>query len=99
MTNITVIQQIGIKLKPLIKFPCNKVVLHAKTLFIAGESVLHVAIVNEDPSMVKYLLDSGADFHERCFGNFMSSEDQKASRSDSLDHEWVNIQPETNYEG
>ncbi|KAK7582313.1 hypothetical protein V9T40_013758 [Parthenolecanium corni] len=64
-----------------------------------GESVLHVAIVNEDPSMVKYLLDSGADFHERCFGNFMSSEDQKASRSDSLDHEWVNIQPETNYEG
>ncbi|XKL66119.1 hypothetical protein PGB90_009539 [Kerria lacca] len=64
-----------------------------------GESVLHVAIVNEDPSMVKFLLDSGADFHERCFGNFMCSEDQKASRSDSLDHEWVNLQPETNYEG
>lgn len=64
-----------------------------------GESVLHVAIVNEDPSMVKFLLDSGADFHERCIGNFMCSEDQKASRTDSLDHEWVNLQPETNYEG
>ncbi|XP_065210023.1 transient receptor potential cation channel subfamily V member 5 isoform X2 [Planococcus citri] len=64
-----------------------------------GESVLHVAIVNEDPSMVKFLLDSGADFHERCIGNFMCSEDQKASRSDSLDHEWVNLTTETNYEG
>ncbi len=49
--------------------------------------------------MVKFLLDSGADIHERCIGNFMCSEDQKTSRSDSLDHEWVNLQPETNYEG
>ena len=64
-----------------------------------GESVLHVAIVNEDPAMVKFLLDSGANFHERCIGNFMCSEDQKASRTDSLDHEWVNLQSETNYEG
>jgi len=36
---------------------------------------LHIAIVNEDPSMVKFLLDSGADdpriIHERCFGNFI----------------------------
>ncbi|XP_011866570.1 PREDICTED: transient receptor potential cation channel subfamily V member 5 [Vollenhovia emeryi] len=68
-----------------------------------GENVLHIAIVNEDPSMVKFLLDSGADdpriIHERCFGNFMSPEDQKASRLDSLDHEWVCVTPETNYNG
>ncbi|VVC37752.1 Ankyrin repeat,Ankyrin repeat-containing domain,Ion transport domain [Cinara cedri] len=64
-----------------------------------GESVLHMAIVNEDPAMVKVLMDSGADLNERCFGNFMSTEDQKASRSDSLDHEWVNLCPDTNYEG
>ncbi|XP_075232991.1 transient receptor potential cation channel subfamily V member nanchung [Lycorma delicatula] len=64
-----------------------------------GESVLHIAIVNEDPSMVKFLLDSGADYHERCFGAFMCPEDQKASRSDSFDHEWVNVFPITNYEG
>ncbi|GLH11320.1 Transient receptor potential cation channel subfamily V member 6 [Gryllus bimaculatus] len=64
-----------------------------------GESVLHVAIVNEDPAMVKFLLDSGADVHERCFGNFMSPEDQKASRNDSQDHEWVNVCTLTNYEG
>lgn len=64
-----------------------------------GENVLHMAIVNEDPATVKFLLDSGADFHERCFGNFMCPEDQKASRNDCLDHEWVSVAPETNYEG
>lgn len=64
-----------------------------------GENVLHIAIVNEDPSMVKFLLDSGVNFQERCFGNFMCPEDQKSSRTDSLDHEWVNVTPFTNYEG
>ncbi|XP_058801276.1 uncharacterized protein LOC131670008 [Phymastichus coffea] len=64
-----------------------------------GESVLHIAIVNEDPSMVKFLLDSGADVNERCFGNFMCPEDQKASRNDSQEHEWVCVNPETNYDG
>ncbi|XP_033305073.1 transient receptor potential cation channel subfamily V member 5 isoform X3 [Bombus bifarius] len=64
-----------------------------------GESALHIAIVNEDPALVKFLLDSGADVHERCVGNFMCPEDQKASRSDSLDHEWVCVAPETDYSG
>ncbi|XP_073981957.1 transient receptor potential cation channel subfamily V member nanchung isoform X2 [Rhodnius prolixus] len=64
-----------------------------------GENVLHIAIVNEDPAMVKFLLDSGANFHERCVGNFMCPEDQKASRTDSLEHEWVNLCPFTTYEG
>ncbi|CAL7934732.1 unnamed protein product [Xylocopa violacea] len=64
-----------------------------------GESALHIAIVNEDPALVKFLLDSGADVHERCVGNFMCPEDQKASRSDSLDHEWVCVNLETNYNG
>ncbi|KAL6268625.1 hypothetical protein P5V15_001759 [Pogonomyrmex californicus] len=68
-----------------------------------GENVLHIAIVNEDPSLVKFLLDSGADdpriIHERCFGNFMCPEDQKASRFDSMDHEWVCVSSETNYSG
>ena len=68
-------------------------------LFLTGESALHIAIVNEDPALVKFLLDSGADVHERCVGNFMCPEDQKASRSDSLDHEWVCVTPETNYNG
>lgn len=68
-------------------------------LYHLGENVLHIAIVNEDPAMVKYLLDSGADVHERCFGNFMCPEDQKASRLDSLDHEWITVAPVTDYNG
>ncbi|KAL7635753.1 UNVERIFIED_CONTAM: hypothetical protein RMT77_013570 [Armadillidium vulgare] len=63
------------------------------------ENVLHIAIVNEDPSMVKFLLDQGANYHERCYGNFMCPEDQKASRADSLDHEWVDVNISTNYVG
>ncbi|XP_037807729.1 transient receptor potential cation channel subfamily V member 5 [Lucilia sericata] len=64
-----------------------------------GESVLHIAIVNEDPAMVKYLLDANAYVEERCCGAFMSAEDQKPSRYDSPDHEYVGVNPITNYDG
>ncbi|KAK4879350.1 hypothetical protein RN001_007496 [Aquatica leii] len=64
-----------------------------------GENVLHIAVVNEDPGMVKYLLESGANFQERCFGNFFCPEDQKSSRHDSLDNEVVLVCTETNYKG
>lgn len=64
-----------------------------------GENTLHIAIVNEDPAMVKYLLDAGADVNERCFGAFMSPEDQKPSRSDSQEHEWVDVNANTTYDG
>ncbi|KAG1682090.1 Transient receptor potential cation channel subfamily V member 5 [Nymphon striatum] len=64
-----------------------------------GENLLHMAIVNEDPAMVKFLLDNGINFHERCLGSFMSPEDQKNSRSDTLDHEWIDVNLKTNYEG
>ena len=33
-----------------------------------GEAALHMAIVSEDASMVKYLLLKGADVHQRCCG-------------------------------
>lgn len=75
---------------------CNN---ELNSLILIGESVLHITIVNEDPTMVKFLLDAGADYHERCYGNFMCPEDQKASRTDSFDHEYVNVQPDTNYSG
>lgn len=64
-----------------------------------GENTLHIAIVNEDPAMVKYLLDAGADVNERCFGSFMCPEDQKASRNDSYEHEYVDVNPMTTYDG
>jgi len=58
-----------------------------------------MAIVNEDPAMVKFLLDSGVSVDERCTGSFMSPEDQKASRTDVLDKEHVNVNVHTNYQG
>ena len=58
-----------------------------------------MAIVNEDPCMVKFLLDKGIDYHQRCYGNFFTPDDQKDSRTDSMDHEWVDVCQKTNYEG
>ncbi|GIY42443.1 transient receptor potential cation channel subfamily V member 5 [Caerostris extrusa] len=43
-----------------------------------GENVLHMAIVNEDPVMVKFLLDHGANYNERAIGSFFSPEDQNS---------------------
>ncbi|XP_053680453.1 transient receptor potential cation channel subfamily V member 5 [Anopheles nili] len=64
-----------------------------------GESVLHLAIVNEDPAMVKYLLDHNSDVNERCCGTFMCPEDQKASRYDIVETEVVQMVQMTNYDG
>jgi hypothetical protein len=49
-------------------------------LYMKGENVLHIAIVNEEPATVKFLLDAGVDFTQRCCGKFFSPEDQKSSR-------------------
>ncbi len=43
---------------------------------LLGENVLHMAIVNEDPSMVRFLLDNGVNCLEACNGNFFTPEDQ-----------------------
>jgi transient receptor potential cation channel subfamily V protein 5 len=64
-----------------------------------GENVLHMAIVNEDFPMVKFLLDNAVDVQQRCSGAFMGPEDQKASRMDNLKHEWCDRDLNTNYEG
>ncbi|KRY00805.1 Transient receptor potential cation channel subfamily V member 6 [Trichinella pseudospiralis] len=58
-----------------------------------GQSPLHQAIVNEDIAM------HGADVHQRCYGAFFCPDDQKESRTDSLEHEWVDIHQNTNYAG
>ncbi len=58
-----------------------------------------MAIVAEDPAIVKYLLDNGADYHQRCVGNFFTADDQKSGRKDVYEHEWFQLPLETNYEG
>ncbi|KAI6177886.1 ANK-REP-REGION domain-containing protein [Aphelenchoides bicaudatus] len=65
-----------------------------------GLSPLHQAIVNEDPGMLSYLLQNGADINQRCYGSYFCPNDQLNSRSDSLEHEYVDVNVvATNYEG
>ncbi|CAB3411635.1 unnamed protein product [Caenorhabditis bovis] len=64
-----------------------------------GLSPLHQAIVNEDLEMVYFLCKKGADVHQRCYGSFFCADDQKASRTDSLEHEWVDLVQSTKYTG
>uniref|UniRef100_A0A914Y437 Uncharacterized protein n=1 Tax=Panagrolaimus superbus TaxID=310955 RepID=A0A914Y437_9BILA len=64
-----------------------------------GLSHLHQAIVNEDPYMTNYLLQHGADVNQRCYGAFFCANDQKSGRTDSLEHEYVDLPEKTNYMG
>ncbi|VDN05297.1 unnamed protein product [Thelazia callipaeda] len=62
-----------------------------------GLSPLHQAIINEDPAMVLFLLQHGADSNQRCYGASFCPDDQKASRTDSLEHEFVEMNLKTTY--
>ncbi|VBB33935.1 unnamed protein product [Acanthocheilonema viteae] len=62
-------------------------------------SPLHQAIINEDPAMVLFLLRHGADINQRCYGAFFCPDDQKSSRTDSLEHEYVDLSLKTAYNG
>ncbi|GMR60081.1 hypothetical protein PMAYCL1PPCAC_30276, partial [Pristionchus mayeri] len=64
-----------------------------------GLSPLHQAVVNQDVRMVSILLKRGADVNIRCYGAFFCADDQKASRTDSLEHEYVELSLRTNYTG
>ncbi|CAF1176893.1 unnamed protein product [Adineta steineri] len=64
-----------------------------------GENVLHIAIVNEEPATVKFLLDAGVDFQQRCCGKFFCPEDQKSSRVDNVTKECPEVSIATNYDG
>ncbi|RNA19974.1 transient receptor potential cation channel subfamily V member 6-like isoform X2 [Brachionus plicatilis] len=64
-----------------------------------GETALHIAIVNDDPFMMKILLDNGSDLHQRCTGKFFLPDDQKESRQNFLLNEIPTLPIETNYDG
>lgn len=66
---------------------------------LLGLSPLHLAIVNEDPTMVAYLLNKGADVNQRCYGALFYPDDQVGTRTDSLEHEYVDINQVTDYSG
>lgn len=64
-----------------------------------GENALHMAIVAENPYLVKYLLMQGADVHQRCSGKFFTCDDQKQKRVDHLENEHPSLPIQTNYKG
>ncbi|CAF0929774.1 unnamed protein product [Brachionus calyciflorus] len=64
-----------------------------------GETALHMAIVSEDPCMVKFLLLHGADVHEKCCGKFFCPEDQKNNQEHSLSQASPIFSLNTNYMG
>ena len=64
-----------------------------------GEAALHMAIVSEDASMVKFLLSNGADVHQRCNGKFFCPDDQKNDKELSIYQEAPIFPVNTNYIG
>lgn len=64
-----------------------------------GENALHMAIVAENPCLVKYLLFCGADVKQRCTGKFFTCDDQKPKRVDHLENEHPTLPVDTNYKG
>lgn len=70
------------------------------SLFLSlGESVLHMAVVSEDPALVKILLSCGADVHVRATGKFFTPDDQKSGRVNTPEQEEALLPLETNYVG
>ena len=57
-----------------------------------------MAIVSEDPVMVRILLVNGADVHQRCCGKFFCPEDQKSTASNSLESFCPILTVNTNYQ-
>ncbi|CAM6055221.1 unnamed protein product, partial [Sphagnum tenellum] len=64
-----------------------------------GETALHMAIVNEDPPTVKFLLLNGADVHQRCCGAFFTPDDQKSGRVNDPKSEAPRLPVKTDYKG
>lgn len=61
-----------------------------------GQSVLHMAIVNEDPVMCKLLLTYGANVHQRAVGRFFIPDDQK-NKIDWNNSEYPRLPTKTDY--
>ena len=56
-----------------------------------------MAIVSEDPCLVKYLLLKGADYHQRCCGQFFTPIDQRNNQINTLTQETPILAINTNY--
>lgn len=66
-------------------------------MFCKGQNALHMAIVNEDPYMVQYLLCWDANVNERATGRFFIPDDQKDHRHNLDKNELPTLSVNTNY--
>ncbi|EDV22847.1 uncharacterized protein TRIADDRAFT_58478 [Trichoplax adhaerens] len=65
-----------------------------------GEGPLHMAIVNRDFFLAKFLIDLNAPVNEIACGKFFFPEDQKMKRVSNTNYEYVTVaDDETDYEG
>ena len=58
-----------------------------------------MAIANEDPQMVSFLLSKGVCVKERALGALFSPIDQKKSRKDVANDQAVQVDTKTDYKG
>lgn len=58
-----------------------------------------MAVVSEDPALLKYFLSCGADVHSRASGKFFTPDDQKSGRVNTAEQEEALVPVETNYVG
>ena len=69
----------------------NRILLFKYILIVhfiaAGESALHIAIVNGDFEMVRLLVENGADVNQRATGRFFLPEDQKKGTKKATNYE------------
>lgn len=64
-----------------------------------GETALHMGIASENAEIVRFLLRNGASVDVRCTGNFFTADDQKGSRTDSINSEHALLNRHTYYTG
>ena len=57
-----------------------------------------MAVVNEDPLMVNFLLSWGADVNQRACGRFFIPDDQKDKRQNLDRYEYPTLPTNTNYD-
>ena len=66
------------------------VITAVRNIKISWKHIMHdqyCTLVNMNMLYLQWLLEIGADFHRRCYGNFFTCDDQKSSRRDNKTYE------------
>ena len=64
-----------------------------------GQTVMHIALAQENQLMLHFLLANKANVHIRCCGSFFSPDDQTLKRKHEIHSEYPIVPVKTNYQG